>query len=220
MSVLQFSKEWIARSFRRSIGLGDLIGSLAGNTVTAWAQFDTSRASELADIGWQIPLFGFAGAIAFRFLAAPFDMWNEQKTRADRAEEQIKTSGGQRKLNERQKQILRKAAAELPAQDGSAFDIGFETASFESKSYAVQIATALNSGGWTVACHSAFFSPGVTEIKKGISFYVPLTPPGDLAIVTDGIELALGDAGIAFERVAGEGSRARIFVHYHDDTPA
>ena len=40
----------------------------------------------MIDLAWQIPVFGLAGAMAWRIIVAPYELWKEQKSRADRAE--------------------------------------------------------------------------------------------------------------------------------------
>lgn len=38
------------------------------------------------DLLWQIPVYALAGTMLYRLLVTPYEMWKEQKERADRAE--------------------------------------------------------------------------------------------------------------------------------------
>ncbi len=86
MAVLSFWRQWIGRAFSRSLGLGDLAGSLVGNAATVWVHYDPRWQSALADLRWQVPIFALGGALALRLLVAPYELWKQQKDRADAAE--------------------------------------------------------------------------------------------------------------------------------------
>lgn len=93
-----FVRQWIWRSFHRGIGVGDAIGGLLGNVVTFVAHVTPWGQSEMTDLAWQIPVFALAGAMMLRLFSTPYEMWREQKDRADGLQSLIDRVGEQRAL--------------------------------------------------------------------------------------------------------------------------
>jgi hypothetical protein len=77
MGFGQFLRLWFRQAFKRSISLGDLWGSLAGNIISIFLQFRPEFQPMLKDLLWQIPIFSMAGAMAFRLMIAPYELWKE-----------------------------------------------------------------------------------------------------------------------------------------------
>lgn len=77
--------EWLWRSTHRGVGLGDLLGSIGGNAVTAWIHLAPAWQSSLKDLVWQIPVFGLAGGMAWRLIVTPFEMIKEARNERDSA---------------------------------------------------------------------------------------------------------------------------------------
>lgn len=82
-----FLREWMWRSTRLSITRGDLAASVAGNALTVAVQFVPTWRTTLNDLAWQIPVYGLVGVFLWRLALAPYDMWKDQKDRADSAED-------------------------------------------------------------------------------------------------------------------------------------
>lgn len=80
-----FYGQWLRRAILSgSLSKGDFISSVAGGIVTVASHFlSPIHAHSLAEWGWHIPVVGLAAAMALRLLAAPYEMWREQKERAD-----------------------------------------------------------------------------------------------------------------------------------------
>lgn len=83
---LSYLRQVAVRPLSRSVGQGDLAGSLIGNLVTVWIHLDPRWETAVSDVLWQIPVFALAGAMALRLLYAPYEVWLDQKRRADLAE--------------------------------------------------------------------------------------------------------------------------------------
>ena len=81
-----FYLEWSKRALHLSLRRGDFIASVAGNSLTVASQLVPSWPKGVTDLLWQVPIYGLAAAIFWRFVSAPFEMWGEQKQRADAAE--------------------------------------------------------------------------------------------------------------------------------------
>ncbi|WP_157083163.1 hypothetical protein [Novosphingobium lentum] len=77
---------WLKRSFHRSFGIGDAIAGGIGSAANIGLHFHPSWQSKMTEMAWQIPLFGLAAALLWRLLIAPYELWKEQKDRADKAE--------------------------------------------------------------------------------------------------------------------------------------
>lgn len=85
MEPIRYVSLWVRRAFHRSLGIGDFISSVVGNAVTVAVHFHPAWRSSVSDLVWQIPVFGLAGAMAWRIIVAPYELWKEQKARADAA---------------------------------------------------------------------------------------------------------------------------------------
>jgi hypothetical protein len=77
MGFGMFVNLWLRRAFTRSISLGDLAGSLIGNGINVFLQFNPDYAPVMKDLIWQIPVYAMAGAMAYRLLIAPYELWKE-----------------------------------------------------------------------------------------------------------------------------------------------
>jgi len=96
MASKSLVREWLWRASHRGINIGDLWGGIVGNLLTAWVHLHPSQPTAVTNLIWQIPVFGLAGGMAWRFVVTPFDMIREARSRADLAEARLNdlTSGG------------------------------------------------------------------------------------------------------------------------------
>lgn len=85
MEPVRYLSLWVRRAFHRSFGIGDFVSSVVGNAATVAVHFHPAWKTNMIDLAWQIPVFGLAGAMAWRILVAPYELWKEQKARADAA---------------------------------------------------------------------------------------------------------------------------------------
>lgn len=88
MEKRTFYREWSKRALHLSLKRGDFIASVAGNSLTIASQLVPGWPKGVTDLIWQVPIYGLAAAILWRFVSAPYEMWKELKVRGDVAEAQ------------------------------------------------------------------------------------------------------------------------------------
>lgn len=77
MGFARFIHLWLWGALRRSVGLGDFIAGIVGNIVTVILHFYPAYEAAMKDLLWQIPIYGLAGAMAWRLMIVPYELWKE-----------------------------------------------------------------------------------------------------------------------------------------------
>lgn len=210
-----FYAEWLRRAFGQSINKGDYFSSVAGSVVTVITHYlSPDAAHSLSALAWQVPLWGLAAAMALRLVLAPYELWKEQKGRAENAEALPK---GRRVLSEANRQALRDTALGLPKQNGDSFDVIYERHSLEAAAFAQKVTEAFNDGGWALSAGTLFWGGPVLEC--GISLTEPLNASDQQSTICDAVSKALDAAGFNIARSKQESCiKPRLFIHFIEGT--
>lgn len=83
MGKRAFYWSWVKGTFSRSLGWGDLVGSLVGTALTTASHFNPEWVPIFDGVKWKIAVFAIVGALAFRAFLVPYELWQTQKDRAD-----------------------------------------------------------------------------------------------------------------------------------------
>jgi hypothetical protein len=98
---LDYYREWLAKSFKRSWGLWDTLGTLLGAICPLLAHYVPRWESAMGRLAWEIPLSAFCGLALVRLPLAPY--WihrdNEEKRKKKEAELNFETASLVQKLS-------------------------------------------------------------------------------------------------------------------------
>jgi len=71
------------RVFSRTFAIGDAVGGAISSAIPIAAHYLPEWAATMNDLLWQVPIFALTGALILRLLCAPYELWREERLRAD-----------------------------------------------------------------------------------------------------------------------------------------
>ena len=94
-----YGKLWLRQAFALTWGWGDTISGLLGSAVPIAAHFFPQWGQRVSESLWMTPIWGLATAAFFRFLlVAPYELWKQERAKADLASERLEAIAQTRPL--------------------------------------------------------------------------------------------------------------------------
>lgn len=126
MDWWKFYGQWLWRAFRHSLGLADLLASLAGSAVAVFAHFEPEAGRAFEPLLWQVPLWAAAAVVTLRLLLAPYWIWREDQAALEALREARDAKQRAREVRDRIGEFLAESIEWLKASRAGDLSDDFE----------------------------------------------------------------------------------------------